>query len=680
MVENNIQTAKDKIVSCFTNNGNKRLYVNELIRITGEYPNSVSNALKKLTRIGYVEHVVVGNKSYYTLSKKGQIELNNSANINLHDKLDWVKLLNRKSSCSFNAAVSEANITNLHEVYAIKIPTFWCNGVTYGVYYSRTELSKLAECISAKIKDKKEFAKSDVQLCIKYCKKLIQETDKLRNIDLSKLTTKEIETLFKNFYKHYLNLMSFIVVPHSIERYFEDQIKLSVSDPKKRETLLTPASHELDELESVMVLASYYKNYGDDQEYRKLLQKHTNNYCWLNMWDIEDTPLDIEYFDKAIREISESVKDPAKEIKRLRQEELKQKEHLENTLRGLKASRTLRDHVYLLQKYIYLRTYRKNSISKAHYNIKPLLSEISHRLRIDNNLLLKFTYKEILESFKSKDVRNYYVESAKKRKNGWAVLMIGGKIEIISGMKDVVESIEKYSIIPAPVIMQQDIITGRTAQQGCVTGTAKIIQSVKELSKIESGDILITKMTTPDFVVAMRKCSGIVTDEGGITCHAAIVSRELGVPCIVGVKTATSRIQDGYVVELNATRGFVRVLRKSTSTEITDKLCGKSIVAGDVRGIATIVNDDSDVVKIKQGTIVVASNITPNALSALFKTKGIILEEDSLTSHGTLYAKALKIPCIAGVLDARSIIREGQNIELQAGSGVIKIGTKRGRI
>lgn len=678
-MKNYIRTAKGKIVSCFTSNGNKGLYVNELIRITGEYPNSISSALKKLLELGYVTQTFVSNKIYYALSKKGLTELRVSRDMPEGNVGDWVKLLNRKSSCSFNTAVSEANVTTLNKIYGIKIPTFWCNGITYGVYYSKDELSRLAESISAKVKHNKAYAKSDAELCLKCCDKLVKQTSRLQKLNLRQLDDSGVEHLLQNFYKHYLNLMPFIVVPHSIERYFENQIKSSVSNPKDLEILLSPVSQELDELEGVMAIVSHYKNHGGDDKYCRLLQEHADNYCWLNMWDIGEVPLGVDYFDKSIKETAETIKEPLKELERLKKAELNQRISLETTLKKLKATRTLRDHVYLLQKYIYLRTYRKNAISRSHYNIKPLLEEIAFRLEIDTNLLLRLTYKEVLQVLKDKSDRDYYLNIAKKRESGWAVLMLEGKTEVISGMRDVVEAIERYSIIPAPLVNQQDIITGRTAQQGFVTGTAKIIQNIGELSKIEIGDILVTKMTTPDFVVAMRKCSGIVTDEGGVTCHAAIVSRELGVPCIVGTKTATTRIQDGYILELNATRGFVRVIRKSIPAGHTNKLFGKSVVTGNVVGTAVIINDDSDIYKIQQGTIAVASNLTPNALTSLFKTKGIILEEDSLTSHGILYAKALKIPCVSGVLEALSLIKDGQTLELFAGNGVVKIVNKRGR-
>ncbi len=83
------------------------------------------------------------------------------------------------------------------------------------------------------------------------------------------------------------------------------------------------------------------------------------------------------------------------------------------------------------------------------------------------------------------------------------------------------------------------LVKGETASGGVYSGKVKVVKDASELSKIEKGDVLVTKMTNPDMVVAMQKAGAIVTDEGGMTCHAAIVSREMGIPCIVGTEHAT---------------------------------------------------------------------------------------------------------------------------------------------
>jgi pyruvate, water dikinase len=104
-------------------------------------------------------------------------------------------------------------------------------------------------------------------------------------------------------------------------------------------------------------------------------------------------------------------------------------------------------------------------------------------------------------------------------------------------------------------------VRGMPVTDGRITGIAKVCNgSVEALKKIETGDILITGMTMPDCVPAMRRAAAIVTDEGGITCHAAIIARELKKPCIVGTKHATQVFKDGDRVEVDTNKGVVRKL------------------------------------------------------------------------------------------------------------------------
>ena len=82
------------------------------------------------------------------------------------------------------------------------------------------------------------------------------------------------------------------------------------------------------------------------------------------------------------------------------------------------------------------------------------------------------------------------------------------------------------------------------------------------MPKLEIGDILVSPMTRPELMPAVKRAAAIVTDEGGITCHAAIVSRELGIPCIIGTKNATRILKDGDKVEVDANHGVVKILKR----------------------------------------------------------------------------------------------------------------------
>ncbi len=101
------------------------------------------------------------------------------------------------------------------------------------------------------------------------------------------------------------------------------------------------------------------------------------------------------------------------------------------------------------------------------------------------------------------------------------------------------------------------ILKGETAATGVYSGVVKIVHDPSELNKVQKGDIMVTTMTTPDMVPAMQKAGAIITDEGGMTCHAAIVSREMGTPCLVGTEHATEVLKDGEMVTVHASRGVV---------------------------------------------------------------------------------------------------------------------------
>lgn len=127
---------------------------------------------------------------------------------------------------------------------------------------------------------------------------------------------------------------------------------------------------------------------------------------------------------------------------------------------------------------------------------------------------------------------------------------------------------------------------GLAASPGIGRGNVKLIEDLNNINQVEDGDILVTGMTNPDMVPAMRKCGAVVTDEGGRTCHAAIVSRELGIPCIVGAKNATKTLKDGQFVTVDSTRGVVyegNVLNKKVDEEKVDSGSGNMVITQELK-------------------------------------------------------------------------------------------------
>jgi pyruvate,water dikinase len=119
-------------------------------------------------------------------------------------------------------------------------------------------------------------------------------------------------------------------------------------------------------------------------------------------------------------------------------------------------------------------------------------------------------------------------------------------------------------------ISEVPILSGASASPGVGTGPVKILKSPKEINMLQKGDVLVAPMTSPDYVPAMKKSAAIITDEGGQTSHAAIVSRELGIPCVVGTKTATTTLKNGMIVSVDGASGNIYMGAKVAETNVKE--------------------------------------------------------------------------------------------------------------
>ncbi len=218
---------------------------------------------------------------------------------------------------------------------------------------------------------------------------------------------------------------------------------------------------------------------------------------------------------------------------------------------------------------------------------KTLETDVPKKLREKQ----KITDEEVIKLAKIADgLQNHYyfpqdIEWAKEGKNLYIVQT--RPVTTIKEKKD--KSQGDIKIADAP------ILNGAGASPGIGTGHVKILKSPKEISKVKSGDVLVAKMTSPDFVPAMKKAAAIVTDEGGQTSHAAIVSRELGIPCVVGSKEATSKLKEDTVITVDGSKGLVflgskvktekptktkeKIIKGKTATRLYVNLAEKELAA-----------------------------------------------------------------------------------------------------
>ena len=193
-------------------------------------------------------------------------------------------------------------------------------------------------------------------------------------------------------------------------------------------------------------------------------------------------------------------------------------------------------------------------------------------LRRKNSFLCNFLFESLAEYFKVpyedigylalEEIRKSLIDDSfdklviKSRKSRpFAVLVEKGKFRIMS---PVPLRYKKAAARAEKLGQRSGQVKGIIAQTGVVKGAVRIIHTFHDVKKIEKGEILVANTTHPDYLFGMKKAAAFVTDEGGIASHAAIVSREMSVPCVVGTKTATRIFKDGDMVEVDATKGIVK--------------------------------------------------------------------------------------------------------------------------
>ena len=184
---------------------------------------------------------------------------------------------------------------------------------------------------------------------------------------------------------------------------------------------------------------------------------------------------------------------------------------------------------------------------------RSLLAEIARRLTLTRYEVQFMLKDEVKEALLAGRVNKRAIRERRKRCVYYAE---AGKEVIFIGAQ--AKKIAKQAVISVADDISE--IKGQTAQPGRAIGIVKRIFRAKDVKKMNQGDILVSIATDPDVVPAMKKAAAIVTDQGGITAHAAIVSRELGIPCVIGTKIATRVLKDGDRVEVDATRGIIKKL------------------------------------------------------------------------------------------------------------------------
>jgi len=193
-----------------------------------------------------------------------------------------------------------------------------------------------------------------------------------------------------------------------------------------------------------------------------------------------------------------------------------------------------------------------------------LFKILSHQFSINHSILENLTQKELLDLY---DDKNPNIKSVQKRQEAYVSTYDRETPYEGTVAREIIRKFQEAEVV------NTNKIIGQMARKGKVRGIVKIIpvnySKIKEMnyeiSKMKKGDILVAKTTAPELIVACGKASAIVTDMGGLLSHAAIVSREFGIPCIVGTGNATKILSDGDEIEVDADTGVVNIIKKYTN-------------------------------------------------------------------------------------------------------------------
>ena len=290
----------------------------------------------------------------------------------------------------------------------------------------------------------------------------------------------------------------------------------------------------------------------DGNEQEEALMEHQKKYYWLrNNYGFTEV-LAVDYFRKEIENMSRD--EAEKKLNEIKEYPGKVKDEKKRIIEKYGISKEIVNIASKVTYCVCWQDLRKKYIFIMSHVLTCFVKEISKRKSIEFNELSYYQMQEIIDFLKN-DVKL----DMKDRFNGFVQYYYEREgVKIIEG-DEANKFIKPY--VDIEIDEDQKEIKGMVVSSGrVVKGLVKIIKTPRNMNGFEDGNVLVAAMTSPDFIVAMRKASAIVTDEGGMTCHAAIVSRELGIPCIVNTRIATKLLKDNDLVEVDADKGVVRKL------------------------------------------------------------------------------------------------------------------------
>ena len=470
--------------------------------------------------------------------------------------MQWHKLMTRRNSIFMDSMkLYGASHLFLNLGYDYRVKNFKI--VNYDNYFSE-DYDLYVNNLKSKYKKDRNFLDNIFNSGISNIKKFEHEWEKTGKVNLTPLSDARLKEIFDEYVITLNKLMAYLYTPLFAEKILTEEVSNVIkkhSDESSVNELLpiltSPEELSATQKEKIDFFKMARKLGQDKVKNNKLINHHLLKWAWLgdhnffgDFWKIDDITGRIKNsknknFDYEIAGIKQDLKNA--------------KISYVKAVKKWNLTRSEKNIFKLAKKYVYFRTFRLDALFYSGFLVKNLLSEIAERSKLAYQELMMLSPEEVSRSIIDK---NNHRGEILKRKNFFAIILKNYKVKIYSGKAS-------YKFIESEIADHAvKEIKGNPAFPGVVRGYAKIILNRNDFHKFKLGEILVTPMTTPDFVPLMKDCSAIITDEGGITCHAAIVSREMKKPCVIGTKIATKVLRNGDLVEVDANKGIVKILKR----------------------------------------------------------------------------------------------------------------------
>ncbi len=277
------------------------------------------------------------------------------------------------------------------------------------------------------------------------------------------------------------------------------------------------------------------------------LAQHAEKWGWISLGYFKEQPSTIAHFQKRLQEIEDRTEYKKKLLNDFNERLAQQQRVMEH------CTEPQKNMVYTIQEMAWLKDYLKRFFNEVRQYVNLILDEIDKRFGVKSRYYTTEETEQLLRN--SIRLNNDVIN---RRKN--IVLMCQDKQNVSLDYGREAEGWEK-SYFFHEEDKPTSTFSGRVASEGRAKGKVRIVVSGQDLSIFEDGEILVTNNTTPDFVPIMKKSAAIIAEEGGLTTHTAVVSRELKKPCIVGVQNITHLLKNGQEIEVDAIKGCIKVLR-----------------------------------------------------------------------------------------------------------------------